>query len=93
MNQISLETIKYQLSKNQYDYLHIQLYNNCVDEITYYAGKDEKGNIIYYTDFDTPRFGKRYFIHTIGKNKKFSVNAAREDQVQEKINACNILVK
>lgn len=91
--EISLESIKNELTKNQYEYLRIQLYNNCVEETTYYFGKDERGNVIYCTPHDSPRYGKRYFIHTIGKKSKFNVSFVLAETIQEKIDSCLVLIK
>jgi len=93
MKEISLETIKNGITKSQYDYLRIQLYNNCVSELTYYAGKNETGDVVYYTEHNTPRFGQRYFSHTIGKKSKFVVDSILASTIQEKINSCAILIK
>lgn len=92
METITLFDIRNNLTISQWEHLYRELHN-FDDHQLFYEGVNAANQVVYYTEFNTPRWGNRYWKHIVGKRGKISLNSYPADTLVDSINKCKLLIK
>lgn len=88
-NEFSLKEKKENLTDSQYHWLNIICFDG---EKYYFEGQNKQGVVIFYKEYNTPKFGEKFFKYVLGKRGKLTTIWIPAEGNKERIFSLPILM-